>query len=340
MLIEILITALNAVLPILLLILLGYLLKQSGFLTEDFVKLGHKLVFRVCLPVMLFVNIYEIESFSNIPWDLVLYGVGVAVVLYGIGYVVAVTTTKVPERRGVVLQCVFRSNFAIIGLPLAQILGGAEAVAASAVLLAFAIPLFNILAVTSLSLFVGEGEGKGAGVKTVLRNIFHNPLIIASALAILCLLLRMAQTEIFGKTVFTISGNLEFLYIALGYLSKITTPLSLIVLGGQFVFSAVKGMRREIVVSTAFRVVVAPVIGVGGAYLLSSLGLLHCGPSEYPALISLFGTPVAVSSAVMAAQMKNDAQLATQLVVWTSVCSIFSLFALICAMMSLGLLLI
>lgn len=338
MLLEILITAFNAVLPILLLILLGYLLKQSGFFTDDFVKLGHKLVFKVSLPVMLFMNIYKIESISTIPWDLVLFGLGVALVLYAIGYVVAVVTTKEPERRGVVLQCVFRSNFAIIGLPLAQILGGQEAVVAASVLLTFTIPLYNILAVTSLCIFVNAGEGKLATVKKVLRNIVRNPLIIASALALVCLLLRTAQTAIFGNVVFTISGNLEFLYIALGYLSDMTTPLSLLVLGGQFVFSAVKELRKEIIVSTVFRVVISPVIGIGAAWLFSTLGLLRCGVAEYPALLSLFGTPVAVSSAVMAAQMKNDAQLATQLVVWTSVCSIFTLFAMICAMMAFGLL--
>ena len=144
MLLEILITALNAVLPILLLILLGYLLKQWNFITEDFVKLGNKLVFKVCLPVMLFINIYKIDSFANIPWDLVLFGLGVALVLFAIGWVVALFTTKEPTRRGVVLQCVFRSNFAIIGLPLAQILGGEEAVAAASVLLTFTIPLYNI----------------------------------------------------------------------------------------------------------------------------------------------------------------------------------------------------
>lgn len=338
MLLEILITAFNAVLPILLLILLGYLLKQKGFFTDEFVKLGNKLVFKVCLPVMLFMNIYKIDSFANIPWDLVLFGLATSLVLFAIGVVVALVTTKEPSRRGVVLQCVFRSNFAIIGLPLAQILGGEEAVVAASVLLTFTIPLYNMLAVISLCVFVNNGQSKGETVKTVLRNILHNPLIIASALALMCLLLRLLQTEVLGQCVFTLSGNLEFLYIALGYLSNATTPLSLIVLGGQFVFSAVKGLRKEIIVSTLFRVVVCPVIGIGAAWLFSSLGVVRCGPAEYPALLSLFGTPVAVSSAIMATQMKNDGQLAAQLVVWTSVCSMFTLFAMICAMMSIGLL--
>jgi len=334
---EILLTAVNAVFPILLLILLGYILRQRGFLTGEFVKLGNKLVFKICLPMMLFINIYDIDGFASIRWDFVLFACGVCLLMVGIAFVVALLSTKDPRRRGVVMQCVFRSNFAIIGLPLAQILGGAEAVATAAVLLAFTIPLFNTFAVIALSIFLEE-NGRRPSARTVALNILKNPLIIASAAGLLSLLLRQIQTEIFGSPVFTLSGSLEFLYITMGYLKNVTTPLSLIVLGGQFTFTAVKGMRREIVIATFFRVVAAPVIGIGLTLLFNSLGILSCGVTEYPALVSLFGTPVAVSSAVMAGAMGNDEQLATQLVVWTSVCSMFTLFAIICVLMGMGLL--
>jgi len=111
------------------------------------------------------------------------------------------------------------------------------------------------------------------------------------------------------------------------------------VLGGQFEFSAVKGLRKEIIVGTVGRIVLAPLVGIGGAVLLSSFTpLLSCGVNEYPALIALFGSPVAVSSAVMAGAMGNDEQLATQLVVWTSICSIATIFLIVCLLMAAGLL--
>jgi len=47
---------------------------------------------------------------------------------------------------------------------------------------------------------------------------------------------------------------------------------------------------------------------------------------------------VAVSSAVMAGSMGGDEQLATQLVVWTSLFSIVTIFAEVCMLMSMGLL--
>lgn len=73
--------------------------------------------------------------------------------------------------------------------------------------------------------------------------------------------------------------------------------------------------------------------------LLSSYtNILSCGVNEYPALIAVFGSPVAVSSAVMAGAMNNDEQLAAQLVVWTSICSVVTVFLTACILMAAGLL--
>ncbi|MDE6612956.1 MAG: AEC family transporter, partial [Clostridia bacterium] len=131
------------------------------------------------------------------------------------------------------------------------------------------------------------------------------------------------------------------LYTAVKDLKAIASPLALIVLGGQFEFSAVKGMTKEIIVGTAWRIVIAPLIGIGVAFLLSRYtDLFTFGTDIYPTLIALFGTPVAVSSAIMAGEMKSDEQLATQLVVWTSICSIVTIFVTVFILMAGGLLVV
>ncbi|MDE5666834.1 MAG: AEC family transporter, partial [Clostridia bacterium] len=140
---DVLLTSVNAVAPIILLILLGYLLKRFKFLNENFIKIGNKLVFRVCLPCMLFINIYDsMNSFADIRWDVVLYSVTAVCVIFGLGLLIAVLTTKKKNRRGVILQCSFRSNFAIIGLTLVERLGGDQGLAG--IISAFSIPVFNI----------------------------------------------------------------------------------------------------------------------------------------------------------------------------------------------------
>ena len=335
---TILATAANAVLAIILIILLGYFLKQCKFLSADFLKTGNWLVFHVCLPAMLFVNVYNIEGFAAIDWQIVLYSVLALSVLFVLGLGLALLTTRQPLRRGVVWQCAFRSNYALIGLSLVNALGGGEAAAIAAILSAFTIPVFNIFAVIALSVFVDKKESWQKTVKTMVLGILKNPLILSIALALLCLAIREAQTGIWGRVVFSLQTNTPFLYTAAQNLKAVASPFALLVLGGQFEFSAVKGMWKEITAGTVFRLVVAPMLGIGGAVLLVHAGVLQCGPEIYPGLIALFGSPVAVSSAIMAGAMGNDKQLATQLVVWTSLFSIVTVFVTVCILMAFGLL--
>lgn len=359
---DILVTSVNAVLPIVLLILLGYLLKRFKFLNDNFVKIGNKFVFKVCLPCMLFINIYDkMNSFSDIRWDVVVYAVIMICVIFGLGLLTAILTTKKNKRRGVILQCSFRSNFAIIGLTLVARLGGDEGIAG--IISAFSIPVFNILAVIALSIFaeseekapevVGSGEqlsieleksepqkksfGKSAG--NILLNIVKNPLIIGVVLGLVFVGIREIERACCGGAVpFRFDNQLKFLYTCAVDLKAIASPLALVVLGGQFEFSAVKGMTKEIIIGTVWRIVLAPLLGIGIAFLLSRYtNLFTFGPEIYPTLIALFGTPVAVSSAIMAGQMNNDEQLATQLVVWTSICSIATIFIMVFILMSCGL---
>lgn len=359
---DIFVTSFNAVVPIILLILLGYTLKRIGFLNQDFVKIGNKFVFRICLPCMLFINVYDsMNSFTDIRWGVVLYSVIIICVIFVLGLLTAVLTTKKKERKGVILQCTFRSNFAIIGLTLVERLGGDSGLAG--IVSAFSIPIFNILAVISLSVFVGkvetdtvtepftvEGEAeqtvtiqsKKREIKNIALNIIKNPLIIGVFLGLVCVAIREIERACCGgEVVFRLNKQLKFLYIALKDIKVIASPLALIVLGGQFEFSAVKGMTKEIIVATLWRIVVAPLIGIGIAVLLSKYtNIFTFGTEVYPTLIALFATPVAVSSAIMAGEMNNDEQLATQLVVWTSIGSIITIFITVFILMATGLLIV
>lgn len=334
---HIFLTAANAVLPIILLILLGFLLKKGNFLSGDFLKTGNRLIFNVCLPVMLFVNVYSIESVRALRWDLIAYCVVLVVVIFLLGHPTAVLTTNVIARRGVLLQCTFRSNFAIIGLTLAAAVGGSEAESMAAVVSAFVIPVYNILGVVALTIF--DENKKRHDITGVLQSIVKNPLIIGAVTGLLCLALRYVQERIFGEVVFSIRQNLPFALSAMNQLKSCTTPLALIILGGEFQFSAAKEAMKEIMVGTLWRILIAPLLGIGAAILLSRYtNLINFGPNEYPALVALFGSPAAVSSAIMAQQMGGDVQLATQYVVWTSLGSVVTLFLIVCALMSMGLL--
>lgn len=335
---NILWTAINAIFPIVITILAGYFLKQSGMLSAAFVKTASKLIFKILLPALLFTNVYEISGMGDISFDILIYCLVMILVTFGVGLGVSVAATKDPRRRGAIWQCSFRSNYAIIGIPLAAALGGDKATAVAAVVVTVSVPAFNILSIVALSIFVPQSGGSKLSVKGVLRDIFTNPLTIAVFTGLFCLVIRWLQTLAFGHVVFALNDQTAFLYKVVKNLSTICSPFALLVLGAQCEFSAVKGMFKEIAVGVVARLIMAPVLCIGGAILLSKLGILSCGPNEFPALVAVFGSPTAVSGAVMAAEMKNDEQLATQLVMWTSVVSVVTIFAIVSILMGMGLL--
>ena len=331
---EIFLFSFNAVMPILLLVFLGWFLRVINFADDGFFKKANTMVFKIFLPVLLFVNIYEIESLESLNFSAVIYCVGAILLIFAVGYFLAHAVTKKRSHLGVLAQCSFRSNYAIIGIPLALSLGGESAVAFASVLSAVAVPMFNVLAVIILSHYSSEKE-KGAVKKTLLRTV-RNPLIIGVFAGIAVLFIRsFIPVGAEGVPVFTIENSLPFLYKALKNLAGVASPLALVVLGARLDFKAGGSLKKESITGTAMRIVMAPLIGLGGAVLLSEVsGIFDFTATEYPAFISLFATPTAVSSAVMVGEIGGDEQLAGQLVVWTSVVSMASIYLIVFAMKS------
>ena len=323
--------AANAVLPIVILIVLGFLLKKSGLLTKEFLDVGNKLTFRVLLPVMLFCNVYEIESLNEINVPFIIYGIAAVVVIFFAAIAVCCVFTKDSAKRGSLIQAVFRSNYAIIGIPLATSLFGDAGAAAAGVMSAFCVPTFNILGVVTLTIFNGNSEKQGINVKKILLGIVKNPLIIGTVAGLVVLGIR--ELFVMWGIDFRLR-DVTVLYKSLENVKSICTPFALIVLGGKFEFSAVSKLWKEIVFGTAVRTVAVPVLGLTTAYLFrEQLGL---SGEHFATYIGVFATPVAVASAVMAKEMGADDELAGQMVVWTSLVSAVTIFIYVTILRTLG----
>ena len=326
--IDALVFSANAVLPIVLLIVFGYVLKRIGLLTKPFLDVGNKLTFRVLLPVMLFVNVYGIGSFSEIKPAFVLYGMGAVIVIFFLAVAVVCAFTKDSAKRGSLIQATFRSNYAIIGIPLATSLFGDKGAAAAGVMSAFCVPLFNMLGVITLSIFNGEKKQK-VNVGGILLGIVKNPLIIGTVAGLAVLGIR--ELFVMWGVEFRLS-DITFLYKSLENVKSICTPFALIVLGGRFEFSAVARLRREIIFGTAIRTLAVPILGLAGAYCL----IPDLGGEHFATYVGVFATPVAVASAIMAEEMGADGELAGQLVVWTSLVSTVTIFIYVTVLRAIG----
>ncbi len=326
--IDTLIFSLNAVLPLILLVLIGYLLRKKGLFTDEFLRIANKFCFRFCFFSTMFINIYKIEKFDPVYADLAVFTVISILVLMAIGLVYALIFIKDPRQKGVMIQAFYRSNYAIIGIPLVTMLFGEGNGAVAAIVLACTIPVFNASAVIFLTIFV-RAEGQKISLWSIVKKILTNPLIDGILLGLVCQLLRPH----FGGWTLE-KGEIRFIYRTFESLSKITSPFALIILGGQFRFSATKRLLPQISVAVIARLIFAPLAGLTAAHLCFP----HFSAQEFAALVPLFGSPVAVASAIMANQMHNDGELAGQILVWTTLLSGLTIFVTIVILRLLGIL--
>lgn len=327
--------AINAILPLVLQIAAGYGFRRIGLLDEHFFRQCRKIVFYIVVPFSTFCCIYEVDSLSSIHWSLTFYCFAAVLILFGIGVLAALW---VPDRRkrGVMVQCSYRSNYNIIAVPLSQALGGQAGLTAAAILSVPTIPQFNILAVIALSMFLRH-NGKKQRLGAMLFDIIKNPMVIACLAGLGCLLLRQfVPRRGDGSLLFSLSGTLPFLYSAIHGIGKMSTPLALITLGGLFEGRKLSGNGRDLILGTALRTIIAPLVGLGGACWLVSRGLMQLNTGEFACLVAVFASPLATVSGVMAAQMHNDDVLADHLVLTTTVVSAFTVFAAACILRAAG----
>ncbi len=306
--------AANATLPIVLMVAIGYFIKRIGLITKDVGKIINNIVFRILLPAMLFLNIYNISDIGNINLEFVVYGIGVTIIIFLI--FIPIVNVVIPERnqRGVILQSVFRSNYALIGIPLATSLYGAEGAAIASLLSAFIIPVFNILGVICLSMY---SDTIKPNFKNIIINIAKNPLILGVLSGCAVIGIRaLVQDSINFRL-----SDIEPIFKVLTYLSNAATPMALIALGAQFEFSAIPALKKQIAFGIALRSVIIPAVSLTAAYFIDRYNGAH-----FAAFVAMFATPVAVSTVPMVQEMGADHALAGQLVVWTTAVSALVIF--------------
>ena len=319
--------ALNRVLPIVLLILLGFSLKKIKLISKSTLDNLNKVCFRVFLPISLFKSVYSAESLSGFNFKLIGFIIAALVIIFVVALILVSILVKDNKQKGAVLQAMVRPNYAYIGIPLAVSIAGAEGEQIAALVALISIPIFNIFAVIALSLFV-DGEKKS--VKQVLLKIAKNPLIHGVLIGMLCLVIRSIFINLDIDFRLT---DISFLYEAISKVAGAASPIALITLGGLFEFKEIKRVGKELTATIISRQVIIPLILFTIAYFLFDFD-----GAEYAVLIAVFGAPVAVSSAVMAKEMGSDEELANQIVVWTTISSSITIFLLIFIFRLLGIL--
>ena len=327
--------SMTAVFPILILILLGYYARRTGMISSQTASQINSFNFRFGYSCMLFINLYNADLSGGLPLRLIAAVIILLFILALLGWAAASVFTQKRSRKGVLIQATFRSNYAIIGMMLAEALEGKEGTEMVAIFQLPVVLFFNVASVLALSIY--SDSDKKPTVGSVLRKMAKNPMILGIIIGALTILVRQViPAGADGLPVFTLSGSLPWLYSAINNLSRMAPPLALIILGSTLVISDARGFMKELAAGIVLRLIAAPVIGFFALYALQRAGLVSLTPALVSMLVALFGSPVATASAIMAKEMGADHSLAGQLVVWTSVLSLVTLFILVFVLKVIG----
>lgn len=306
----------NLVFPMFLLLATGKLARKTNLLTSESTDRLNALVFKIFLPVSIFKNVYNSSVSDVFDKKLIAFGI-ISVTLCFLLLILLTSGCKNRKSRGVLIQGIYRSNFLIFGLPVAESFYPDGSLSGKAsVLIAIIVPLFNGLAVIALEMFK---ENKQSGMKTFL-NILKNPLIIGSALGFVALFLKEAGFLLPDAVYKTVSD-----------LSAAATPLALIALGASLDFSKIKGESKYLIWGLLGKLVLSPAVFIGAAVLLGFRD------RELAIILSMFASPASVSSYTMAQQMGADDDLAAELVVIGTAVSLITVFLWVSLIASSGL---
>lgn len=318
------IDSVNIVLPVFLLVVLGYILKKIRFASDKFYEDAEKFVFDIALPCQLFISVAfgsEMSGGVNYP-KLILFCVCSVTAAFILGLAVVPLIIKDNGIRGAVIQNTFRSNFAILGIPLAWNIAGDAGKTVMSILMPFVIIMFNVYTVIELNLFSPRECRKTVPqiALSILKSVVTNPLIIAVALGLPFLFTGWQPPD-----------ELSFLGKTVEYLSDTTQALILIALGAGFSFTALRGKLKFSLPSALYKTVILPLVTVTVAHFCFGFTGI-----ELTAVFVLFGTPSAVSSYIMAKNLKSDAEVAGQVLLLSTMMCTFTLFVGIFALKSLG----
>lgn len=309
---NVFIVCLEAVLPIFITMLIGYAARLGGLLGESDVKRINRINFRTFMPIMLFESIYASDIETAVNPGLIIYSIVGVLLMIGLCFGFVMLVEKENSRRGVMIQGLYRSNFALVGIPVADALMQGGDISVVAVQLAVVVPIFNIAAVLILENF----GGKKPSIAHLLLDVAKNPLIISSVLGLVFLALDIRLPKVAA--------------VLVEDLAAVAGPLALFTLGAFFRFDGLGKFKKELAIVGFGRLVVIPGIFLTVGYLLGFRG------ADFAGIMGLFASCSAIASYIMAEQMGGDSELAGNIVICTSFLCSFTMYLWAVLFMSLG----
>ena len=301
---ENLLTGFNIVSPVFFVLLLGYFAKRRGYIDNNFVDKGTWIVFYLALPFKLFYDIKNARIVSLHPKYVAYILLGVIFVIFISIIIAKALRIKDKKKLSAFVHCAYRSNFVYVGFPILDIIyNGAPSMEHMIVIIAFGLTLYNISAIILLT-YYSEAEDKRISFVDIFIKILKNPMIAGVVVGAIFNFLQLPVYQGVDK--------------AIEMVAKISTPMSLILIGASLNFESSKSDFKLMFISAFIKTVIAPAllipIGVKLGFTNMELGIAYV----------FWATPCAANCFIFTKQMKSDYEFASKVITLSFIMSIIT----------------
>ncbi|MBJ6799438.1 AEC family transporter [Geomonas propionica] len=274
----------NALTPVLSLILVGFLIRRSEFLSPSFWPCAERLTYFLLMPAALIHSLAG-KKIGSLPW----FGILLTVEGVVAASALLVILWGAANRRmgGGVFTSLFQGGVrfnTFVALALAESLFGRDGLFLAALGAGFMIVLINVLCVSAFSLTVGNGAG--LDLKRLGVDLVRNPLIIGC-------LLGIGVSASGWQLPAAVDGTLALA-------GKAAFPVGLMAVGAAYRAGNLARHWQPLLVSCSIQFLCKPVLAW---WLTAATGLTGAAAG---AVLLLFSVPTSPASYILSRQMGGD----------------------------------
>ena len=298
------VTIIVSILPVFIVVTLGSLLRRLSFVEQPFFKVSDRLVYFIFFPAMLFWKIGNPASAAHINWNLNLAVISSVFTIYLISLIMAKLSGMSAYQVGSFSQCCYRFN-TYIGMAVVIGIYSEQEVRIFGLIIAFAIPFINLLAVSTLIWFSKNSYSFKEKTRFMLRAVLSNPLIIAC-------LAGLAYSKLgWGFTL--------FLNNTFALLSSVTLPLALLSIGNSLTVSGLRGNLAPAMTAAFCKLLALPLVGY---FFLRTFGVAEV---YLKVAMIFFILPTSTAIYILSGQLDSDIELASAGILVSTLLSLVSL---------------
>ncbi len=301
-------TVLANVLPVFILILLGWLAAKSGLLKAETGDALGEFVFKIAVPMLIFRTLATAHFEGVSPFRLWgAYFIGVAVT-WTAGHLIARHVFKRNAKVAVIagMSASFANNV-FIGLPLVDHIVGQDGLVAISILLAIHLPIMMIAGTILMESASARVDGTttrsvGAILKQVGTNLARNPLVIALAAGLIFNLSGLSMNPPIAMVV--------------GQIAASASPAALVSIGMALTRYPIKGDLGLSAGATMLKLLLMP------ASVYAAGHMLGLRPDWIAALVLTSSVPTGINAWLIAQRFRASQSLAASVISITTACGV------------------